>query len=68
MHRVKGLEFEVVIIAGYQSPQTYADTFSKDEDAGVNVDNETSERCLLHVAATRAKRHLFVLKRHAVSL
>lgn len=63
MHRVKGLEFEVVIIAGYQSPQTYADTFSKDEDAGVNVDNETSERCLLHVAATRAKRHLFVLKR-----
>lgn len=63
MHRVKGLEFEVVIIAGYQSPKAYAESFSRDEDAGVNDDNETAERCLLHVAATRAKRHLFLLHR-----
>jgi superfamily I DNA/RNA helicase len=63
MHRVKGLEFEVVILAGYKSPQAYAEAFSRDEDAGVNDDTETAERCLLHVAATRAKRHLWVLQR-----
>ncbi len=63
MHRIKGLEFEVIIIAGYRGTHAYAHAFSKDEDAGVNEDNETVERCLLHVAATRAKRHLFVLQR-----
>ena len=63
MHRIKGLEFGVVILAGYKSPQAYAEEFSKDADAGVNDDTETAERCLLHVAATRAKGHLFVLKR-----
>lgn len=68
MHRVKGLEFEVVIIAGYKSPQAYVELFSKDEDAGVNDDNETAERCLLHVAATRAKRHLVILQRSSGSV
>lgn len=63
MHRIKGLEFSVLILAGYQSPQAYAEAFLKDADAGVNEDTETAERCLLHVAATRAKRHLVVLKR-----
>ena len=63
MHRIKGLEFGVVILAGYQSPQAYAAEFSKDADAGVHDETETVERCLLHVTATRAKGHLFVLKR-----
>ena len=63
MHRIKGLEFEVVILAGYEGVNAYADKFSHDEDAGVSQENETAERCLLHVAATRAKRHLFCLMR-----
>lgn len=63
MHRVKGLEFEVVIIAGYRSPDYYAEHFSRDEDAGVVSDSILNERCLLHVAATRAKRHLVCLLR-----
>jgi hypothetical protein len=63
MHRVKGLEFEFVIIAGYKSPETYAEGYARDEDCGAISDAITSERCLLHVAATRAKRHLFVLQR-----
>jgi hypothetical protein len=63
MHRVKGLEFEVVIIAGYHSPEYYAEHFSRDEDAGVVADSIVNERCLLHVAATRAKRHLVCLLR-----
>ena len=60
MHRVKGLEFDAVIIAGYRSPEYYAQKFVDDGDSGVMVDQLTSERCLLHVAATRAKRCLVV--------
>ena len=58
MHRVKGLEFDAVIIAGYKGAERLAKDFSEDTDAGVYVDALTNERCLLHVAATRAKRFL----------
>jgi hypothetical protein len=58
MHRVKGLEFDAVIIAGYQGPDEFARSHADDTDAGVYVDTLTNERCLLHVAATRAKRYL----------
>lgn len=37
-----------------------ASDYGEEEDAGVMLDNLTSERCLLHVAATRAKRFLLV--------
>lgn len=63
MHRVKGLEFSVIIIAAYKGAEVYAAAFSRDEDAGVADDTRMVERCLLHVAATRAKRNLFVLQR-----
>ena len=65
MHRIKGLEFGVVIIAAYKSATKYAELFAHDEDAGVSDETATAERSLLHVAATRAKRHLFVLTRPA---
>ncbi len=60
MHRVKGLEFDAIIIAGYRSPEFYANELAEDNDAGVLVDALTNERCLLHVAATRAKKYLLV--------
>jgi hypothetical protein len=60
MHRVKGLEFEAVLVAGYRGTQQYASEFADDGDAGVLVDTLTNERSLLHVAATRAKRALVV--------
>lgn len=60
MHRVKGLEFDAVVIAGYQGAERYAQSFADDSDAGVLVDTLTNERSLLHVAATRAKRALVV--------
>ncbi|MBZ0097219.1 MAG: AAA family ATPase [Sulfuricella sp.] len=60
MHRVKGLEFDAVIIAGYRDPEYYAKEYAEDNDAGVLVDALTNERCLLHVAATRAKKYLLV--------
>lgn len=63
MHRIKGLEFCLVIIASYKGALRYAELYARDEDAGVSHESETAERSLLHVAATRAKRHLFVLTR-----
>ncbi|MFS2162478.1 UvrD-helicase domain-containing protein [Variovorax sp. Varisp62] len=63
MHRIKGLEFNVVVIAAYKGVRQYATQFSRGEDAGVSVETEAVERSLLHVAATRAKRHLVVLDR-----
>lgn len=60
MHRVKGLEFDAVLIAGYQGAERYAEMFAGAGDAGVLVDKLTNERSLLHVAATRAKRALIV--------
>lgn len=60
MHRVKGLKFDAVIVAGYHSPEYYARAYTDEEDAGAWLDHLTSERCLLHVAATRAKRYLLV--------
>jgi DNA helicase IV len=60
MHRVKGLEFDAVVVAGYVGAERYADMFAGDGDAGVLVDTLTSERSLLHVAATRAKYALVV--------
>ncbi len=60
MHRVKGLELDAVIIGGYRQPEYYANAYAEDNDAGVLVDTLTNERCLLHVAATRAKKYLLV--------
>lgn len=63
MHRIKGLEFDVVIIAAYKGATKYAEAFAREEDAGVSGETEVAERSLLHVAATRAKRNLFVVTR-----
>lgn len=63
MHRIKGLEFNVVCIAGYQGVEKYAHEYSKQEDSGVIADLVTSERCLLHVASTRARKNLIVINR-----
>ena len=60
MHRVKGLEFDAVLIAGYRGAETLAKSFADEDDAGDYVDVLTTERSLLHVAATRAKRFLMV--------
>ena len=61
MHRVKGLEFRYVILAGITEgvvPLHYATSGSEDPVELRQMD--MSERALLHVAATRAVRQLFV--------
>ena len=61
MHRMKGLEFSRVLLAGIQEgtmPLVQRDGPSPDE-ASVE-DHELKERCLLYVAATRARDELFI--------
>lgn len=61
MHRVKGLEFDRIIIAavndGVLPDQWLLDTTS---DPAVRKDTEFMERALLYVAATRAKKEVIV--------
>ena len=62
MHRVKGLEFERVVMASMNEglvPLSAAIAGTGDETARELV--ETEERSLVYVAATRAKKELLVL-------
>lgn len=56
-------DHDLFIVAGYRGASAYAAAFSREEDAGVTEDFGQAERCLLLVAATRAKRYLAVLQR-----
>ena len=63
MHRVKGLEFDRVVIASANEeilplPAAIDDT---DADSPERISAETVERALLYVSATRAKKELTVL-------
>jgi len=55
LHRIKGLEFGVVVLAAYKGGSAYAELFSRDEDAGVTEDTELAERCLLLAACCSYK-------------
>ena len=62
MHRVKGLEFDRVVIASVNSgllPHRRA--YAAASDAAEREKAETKERALLYVAATRAKKELLIL-------
>ena len=61
MHRVKGLQFEHVFLAGLtqdQVPPQSAIVTAADKAAQNAI--VQAERCLLHVSATRAKKGVFV--------
>jgi superfamily I DNA/RNA helicase len=61
MHRIKGLEFETVIIAAVNKgivPLMVA--VNNTDDQVVRKESENRERALLYVAATRAKRQVVV--------
>ena len=61
MHRVKGLEFDRVIIAGVNDMvMPYKTALSQADDDLAKEAAETTERCLLYVALTRAKKEVFV--------
>jgi hypothetical protein len=61
MHRVKGLEFERMIIAGVNEgkvPLLHGDADS--DDRGVKEEAELRERALFYVASTRARQALLI--------
>ena len=61
MHRVKGLEFDNVIISGVNDGIIPLDNnWTTSSDQIVRQENETQERALLYVAATRAKKEVLV--------
>ena len=62
MHRVKGLEFDRVLIASVNSRMVpLSRALRKTGDAAARESAETGERALVYVAATRAKKELLVL-------
>src|SRR5262245_53045076 len=60
MHRVKGLEFPVMLLAGVNSGVVPMRVFSVEGDPTARAEHEERERALLFVAATRARDHLVV--------
>jgi len=59
MHRMKGLEFSRVLLAGVQDGSMPLDiTMTSDEVS--REDHELQERCLLYVASTRARDELVI--------
>jgi superfamily I DNA/RNA helicase len=57
MHRVKGLEFEHMLIVSANKGMVPLDQAIRDgEDAVAKRNAETAERALLYVALTRAKK------------
>ena len=61
MHRVKGLEFDVMIIAGMNEGVIPLANAVADADSDyAQIEVETKERSLLYVAATRAKNHVLL--------
>jgi mRNA-degrading endonuclease RelE of RelBE toxin-antitoxin system len=68
MHRIKGLEFETVIIAAVnEGTVPLVAAVSNTDDPVVRKESENRERALLYVAATRAKREVIVCSFGAAS-
>ena len=60
MHRLKGLEFSCVIIAGVQDGLVPFRTRAESADDESSRQYDLQERCLFYVAATRARDELVV--------
>jgi superfamily I DNA/RNA helicase len=60
MHRVKGLEFPAMILAGINARYMPLPVFGVPDDPASKADHEARERSLLFVAATRARDLLVV--------
>ncbi len=60
MHRVKGLEFPVMLLAGINAQTMPLRVASLADDPAALADHEELERSLLFVAATRARDRLIV--------
>ncbi|ABK43863.1 UvrD/REP helicase [Magnetococcus marinus MC-1] len=61
MHRIKGLEFETIIVGSVnEGIVPFSRAVTNTDDPVVRKESENRERALLYVAATRAKRQVVV--------
>ena len=60
MHRVKGLDFDYVIIASMNKGIVPLELVEKSEEEQIEAERLTKEKSLVFVAATRAKKSLLV--------
>ena len=60
MHRVKGLEFVAVFVAGINSGLMPLSVVIDHTDAVSEEETIKAERCLLYVALTRARNHAYI--------
>jgi superfamily I DNA/RNA helicase len=60
LHRVKGLEFPVMVVAGVNAKVLPMWLASVEGDLTAKAEHEERERALLFVAATRARDHLVI--------
>ena len=68
MHRVKGLEFDRVVLAGIDEGKVpLAAAIESTEDGATREALEIQERALFYVACTRAKREVLVTCSHTLS-
>ena len=68
MHRVKGLEYDRIILAGLtDKAMPFEDQIERTKDKSVQREAELMERALLYVAITRARRAVLVTAHGTVS-
>ena len=60
MHRVKGLEFQYVFVAGVNKGIVPLDQVIDIDDPIAKREAETAEKCLLYVALTRAQKGAYI--------
>ncbi|MFZ2654343.1 MAG: 3'-5' exonuclease [Victivallales bacterium] len=61
MHRVKGLEFDIVFAAGVNRGFVPSDeVLAECDEDYIKYETETKERSLLYVAVTRARKHVII--------
>jgi superfamily I DNA/RNA helicase len=60
MHRVKGLEFQYVFVAGVNQRVLPLATVINHTDTISEEESIVSEKCLLYVALTRAQKAAFI--------
>lgn len=60
MHRVKGLEFDQMVVAGCNEGRIPLQWALRSADKGVRAEAELQERALFYVATTRARRGVLI--------
>ena len=61
MHRIKGLEFDVVLVVSVNQGLVPLEITLASDDPVERATSDMEERCLLYVALTRARKQAFLM-------